>query len=316
MKFEFKLDEPKKVFFENKFVDEFSPILNFRGVYDAEINKERSNFTYPFILEGGGEVKFGENKNKIRVVSNFTRNVDDLDNKFLGKLSDIYFERQINSNHKILIGNSRLPFGIEGAKSTYDLMFLKRAQIGDNFNDARAFGVKYMGGFDRFNYSVGGFSSTRYLQDINNGAEFAGWASYKPFYNKNHIFKELKIGAGTNVGVSDSGYTVFGGGLEWNYDKFLFNIEYAYADGSNSTEYNSDKQEGFYSNEKMQFALRYDIFDYNKKQPDTTVQRYTAGINYYIFSKRLRFGVDYTYSLYPGKNNDGNSIRFLTQLMI
>jgi len=108
--FELKFDEPKKVLFQKSYINEFSPVLNFRGVYDVDIKEERSNFTYPFILEGGGEIKFDESKNKIKIVSNFTRNVDDLDNKFLGKLSDVYFERQINNNHKIVIGNSRLTF--------------------------------------------------------------------------------------------------------------------------------------------------------------------------------------------------------------
>jgi len=320
--FELKFDEPKKVLFQKSYINEFSPVLNFRGVYDVDIKEERSNFTYPFILEGGGEIKFDESKNKIKIVSNFTRNVDDLDNKFLGKLSDVYFERQINNNHKIVIGNSRLPFGIEGSKSTYNLMFSKRAQIGDNFNDARALGVKYTGNYNGFSYCAGGFSSTRYLQDVTDGAEFAGWLSYKPFYEKNHIFKDLKIGAGTNVGAAGSGYSVFGSGLEWEYDKFLFNIEYAYADGSNSLEYNPNKQEGFYStfvydlNEKLQLALRYDIFDYNTKQPDTTVQKYTVGLNYYVFKQRFRFGLDYTYTLNPGLNNDSNSINFLTQIML
>ena len=118
IEFEINPYEAKKVLFKNSVVDEFSPVLNFRGVYEADISDEKDSFKYPFVLEGGGEVKFGESKNKIRVVSNFTRNVDGFHHKFLGKLSDVYFEKNINENHKFLIGNARVPFGFEGSKST------------------------------------------------------------------------------------------------------------------------------------------------------------------------------------------------------
>lgn len=319
----FKLNpyEAKKIIFKNSIINEVSPVLNFRGVYEADISDDRHNFTYPFIIEGGAELKFGESKNKIRAVSNFTRDVDDLDNKFLGKISDIYFERKINENHKILIGNARVPFGFEGSKSTYNLMFSKRAQIGENFNDARALGVKYTGSFDGFEYSIGGYSATRYLQDITDGAEFAGWINYKPFYKNSHIFKDLKIGAGGDIGVLDKGYGVYGAGMEWEYKKFLLNAEYAYADGSNALNYNPDKQEGFYTTaaynltDKLQFAFRYDIFDSNTKKSNDTVQKYTAGLNYYLFGRRLKFGLDYTYTQVPAAN-DINSVHFLTQVML
>lgn len=320
----FKLSpyEAKKIIFHEGIINEISPVLNFRGTYDADISDDRHNFTYPFILEGGAELKFGESKNKIRVVSNFSKNVDGLDNKFLGKFTDLYFERQINENHRVLIGNARVPFGFEGSKSTYNLMFSKRAQIGAKFNDARALGVKYTGNFDGFEYNIGGYSATRHMQDITDGAEFVGWINYKPFYNKNsHIFKDLKIGAGTDIGVLDKGYGVYGAGMEWEYKKFLLNTEYAYANGSNSSKYNQNRQEGFYTTaayrltDDLQLALRYDIFDSNTKRSNDTVQKYTAGVNFYIFNQRLRFGIDYTYTQNPAAN-DTNSVHFLTQVML
>ncbi len=319
----FKLNpyEPKKIIFHNGIINEISPVLNFRGVYEVDISDDKNNFTYPFTLEGGAELKFGESKNKIRAVSNFSKNVDNFDNKFLGKFTDLYFERQINENHRLLIGNARIPFGFEGSKSTYKLMFSKRAQIGAKFNDARAVGIKYTGGGSGFEYSIGRYSSTRHMQDITDGAEFAGWINYKPFYKNSHLFKDLKIGAGADIGVLDKGYGVYGASMEWEYKKFLLNAEYAYADGSNAYKYNPNKQEGFYTTaayhltDNLQAAFRYDIYNPDTTKDDT-VQKYTAGFNYYVFGQRLRFGVDYTYTKNSVINNNTNSVYFLTQVML
>ena len=326
--FEFAPDKPKKILFANAVINEFSPVLNFQGIYDADFSDEESNFAYPFTIEGGGEIKFGEEKDRIRVVSNFTRNVDDLDKKFLGKLSDIYFERQLNENHRILIGNSRIPIGIEGGRGQYGLLLTQRAQIGAELGNARAFGIRFRGNAGAFDYDLGGYSSTRYLQDITDGAEFAGWVNYKPFYdNKEHFLNGLKIGGGVNTGVSGSGYTVAGSGMEYRYKKFLLNTEYAYANGSNSSKYSPDISQGCYTaaayniTDKIQVAGRYDIFDPNTKKTDDTIQKYTIGLNYYIIGQRLRFSLDYTYTKNncstnstTGKNR--NSIHFMTQVMI
>ena len=100
--------------YETKTFDEikFTPSLDFRGVYEVETSKDGSNFTYPFTLEGGGEVQFGESKNKLKITTNFTRNVDEFDKKFFGKFSDVYYERTLNKNHKILLSYKELFFYI------------------------------------------------------------------------------------------------------------------------------------------------------------------------------------------------------------
>lgn len=322
--FELSLDKPKKILFANAVINEFSPVLNFQGVYDAEISNEKSNFTYPFIIEGGGEVKFNKGKDTIRAVSNFTRNVDDLDNKFLGKLSDVYYEREISPRHRFLIGNSRIPIGMEGGKSQYGLMFSKRAQIADRFGNARAIGARFRGDFGHIDYDFGGYSSTRSLQDITDGVEFAGAVNYKPFYDvEGSIFRDFKLGAWVNTGVRKSGYTVSGLFAEWQYDRFLLNAEYAFADGSNALKYNPDKSEGFYATaaynitDKVQTAFRYDILDYNTGKSGDTVQKYTAGLNYYVIGQRLRFSIDYTYTQNgAAEGADNSSIHFMTQVMI
>jgi len=325
VKFEMSLNKPKKVVFKNALINEFSPVLNFRGEYTADIKEDRSNFTYPFSIEGGGELKFDGGKNKIRAVSKFTRDTDDFNNKFLGKLSDVYFERKIKDNHRVLIGNSRIPIGLEGGKSSYSLMFAKRAQIASRFGNARALGARFRGDFGAFDYDFGGYSSTRYLQDITDGAEFAGSVNYKPFYDdETSLFKDFKVGASVNTGVRGSGYTVLNTGMEWKYKKFLLNAEFAYADGSNASKYNSNEQDGFYVTaayditDKIQAAARYDVLDTNVNKPDDTIQKYTLGLNYYVIGQRLRFSVDYTYTQNGGAINSSNSsaVHFMTQVMI
>lgn len=323
--FEFAFDKPKKILFANAVINEFSPVLNFQGTYSADIQEDGSNFTYPFIIEGGGEVKFNDGKSSFRAVSNFTRNVDKLDNKFLGKLSDVYYEREMAPHHKVLIGNSRIPIGIEGGKSQYGLMFAKRAQIADRFGNARALGARFRGDFGHIDYDLGGYSSTRSLQDVTDGAEFSGMINYKPFYDSEaSILKDFKTSLWVNTGVRGSGYTVSGLGAEWRYDKFLLNAEYAYADGSNASKYRRDKSEGFYATaaynitDKVQAAFRYDVLDFNTEKSNDTVQKYTAGLNYYVIGQRLRFSLDYTYTQNGSaiKQGDGSSIHFMTQVMI
>ncbi len=320
--FQFDFYEPKKIIFKNGILNEISPVLNFRGRYEADIEDSKSNYTYPFVIEGGVELKFDESKNKIRVISNFTRDVDNLDNKFLGKLSDVYFERQIDENHKITIGNSRVAAGLEGSKSSYNLTFPKRAQLGSNLGNSRALGVKFKGENEKFDYIIGAYSSTRYMQDITDGAEFSGLICYKPFHNKEHILEDIKLGAGVDTGVNGNWYTVSSAFMEWRYKKFLLNAEYAYADGSNSKQYNPDKQAGFYTtavydlNDKFQLAGRYDVFDYDTKEANDTVKQYSAGLNYFVFKNRLKFNVSYIYTQRPGTDNNSNSVYFATQVML
>ncbi len=323
--FETPIDGPKKVLFGGVSKTEFSPVLNFQGTYSADIKEKGNNFTYPFLIEGGGEVKFNEGKNSFRAVANFSKNVDDFDNKFLGKLSDVYFEHKINDNHKVLIGNSRIPIGYEGGRGQYGLMFSKRAQIASRFGNARALGARFRGDFGYLDYDLGGYSSTRSLQDITDGVEFAGMINFKPFYkDEPSLFKNLKAGAFVNTGSRDHGYTVFGAHTEWTYKKFLLNAEYAYADGSNASKYNPLKQQGFYTTaaynitDKLQAAFRYDNFDTNVKKSNDNVQKYTVGLNYYVIGQRLRFSLDYTYTqnAKAAKNADTNAIHFMTQVMI
>lgn len=310
--------------YETKTFDEikFTPQLNFQGTYNADFNNENSNFTYPFALEAGGGMQFGEAENKIKATISLTRNVDEFDNKFLGRLSDVYYERKLNKNHRILIGNSRIPIGMEGSKSRYNLMFAKRAQIASKFGNAKAAGVRFKGEIHKIDYDIGGYSSTRFLQDIGDGAEFAGWINYKPYKDTEHIFKDLKIGAGINAGYRDDDYTVAGIGGEWKYKNFLINTEYAYANGSNASEYNQNKSQGLYTTaaynftDKFQAAIRYDIFDDDINKSDDTVQKYTAGLNYYVIGQKLKFSLNYTYTQNPKNADDKNSIYFMTQILL
>ncbi len=320
--------------YEAKLTDEitFKPVLDFQGAYNAEISDDKSNFTYPFSIGGGGELHLngdnGKLKNKFRLTSSFTRDVDDLDNKFLGKISDIYFERNLNDNHKILIGNSRIPIGMEGGKSQYNLLFTERSQIASNLGNVRSTGIRLRGDFHKLDYDIGGYSSTRYLQDLSDGMEFAGWLNYKPFNHKEgSLFKNLKIGAGVNTGRNDKNYTVAGLGAEYKYKKLLLNAEYAYADGSNAKSYNQNKQQGFYTTvaynltDKVQILGRYDIFDENTKKSNDTTQKYTVGLNYYVLGQRIRFSLNYSLTQNDTVNNIQNfpfqnSIYFMTQLRL
>lgn len=313
----------KSVKFDNNFIDEISGELRFQGITSFEEKRGNLNTTFPFDINAVAESKFGSKKYRFFTEYAFTRNTDDIGNAFFGKFSNLYIERNFSKNHKMRVGVSRSPIGLEGSMSSFALPFAQRAQISREFGDAISTGISFIGNKGAIEYNMGGYTSTRFTQGFKDGAEFIGRIGVKPFYKQEgSYFKNLKLYAGADVGHRGENYGVYSAALTYEYKKFLMNFEYAYADGSNGDYFDPRKRQGFFATAgynitpKLQLLARYDYFDRNLDESKNINHEYSVGINYFVFKQRLKFALNYVFSNDEKTNTNKNAIYFLTQFFI
>lgn len=313
----------KSVRFDNSFIDEISGELRFQGITSFEEKRGNLNTTFPFDINAVAESKFGSKKYRFFTEYAFTRNTDDIGNAFFGKFSNLYIERNFSKNHKMRVGVSRSPIGLEGSMSSFALPFAQRAQISREFGDAISTGISFIGNKGALEYNMGGYTSTRFTQGFKDGAEFIGRIGVKPFYKQEgSYFKNLKLYAGADVGHRGENYGVYSAALTYEYKKFLMNFEYAYADGSNGDYFDPRKRQGFFATAgynitpKLQLLARYDYFDRNLDESKNINHEYIVGINYFVFKQRLKFALNYVFSNDEKTNTNKNAIYFLTQFFI
>ena len=313
----------KSVKFDNSFIDEISGELRFQGITSFEEKRGNLNTTFPFDINAVAESKFGSKKYRFFTEYAFTRNTDDIGNAFFGKFSNLYIERNFSKNHKMRVGVSRSPIGLEGSMSSFALPFAQRAQISREFGDAISTGISFIGNKGAIEYNMGGYTSTRFTQGFKDGAEFIGRIGVKPFYKQEgSYFKNLKLYAGADVGHRGENYGVYSAALTYEYKKFLMNFEYAYADGSNGDYFDPRKRQGFFATAgynitpKLQLLARYDYFDRNLDESKNINHEYSVGINYFVFKQRLKFALNYVFSNDEKTNTNKNAIYFLTQFFI
>ena len=313
----------KSVKFDNSFIDEISGELRFQGITSFEEKRGNLNTTFPFDINAVAESKFGSKKYRFFTEYAFTRNTDDIGNAFFGKFSNLYIERNFSKNHKMRVGVSRSPIGLEGSMSSFALPFAQRAQISREFGDAISTGISFIGNKGALEYNMGGYTSTRFTQGFKDGAEFIGRIGVKPFYKQEgSYFKNLKLYAGADVCHRGENYGVYSAALTYEYKKFLMNFEYAYADGSNGDYFDPRKRQGFFATAgynitpKLQLLARYDYFDRNLDESKNINHEYSVGINYFVFKQRLKFALNYVFSNDEKTNTNKNAIYFLTQFFI
>ncbi len=315
--------QKKMLRFDNKYINEISGELRFQGIASFEEKGGNLNTTYPFDINAVVESKFLDNKYRFFTEYAFTRDVSDLDNAFFGKFSNLYIERNFNKNHKMRLGVSRSPIGLEGSMSSFALPLANRAQISREFGDAISTGISFIGNKGAFEYNLGGYTSTRFTQGFKDGAEFIGRVGVRPFYKQEgSYFRNLKFYAGADVGHRGENYGVYSAAMTYEYKKFLMNFEYAYANGSNGDYFDPRKRQGFFTTvgwnftPKLQLLARYDYFDTNLEQSNDVNHEYSVGINYFVFRQRLKFALNYVFSNNEKTNTNKNGIYFLTQFFI
>ena len=319
-----KIVAPKIIKFENNFFNELQYGVSYKGFMNFDASNSSLSSRYTFLFEPFVSTKFGENKNEICVAFIPTTNTDNMDRKFWGIFSDFYYKRDISKNHSIKIGNSRTPTGYEGGLSAYAIPFVNRTQIATKYGNAWAPGIRFTGDFGFLEYDMGGFSSTRNLQKLTEGAEFTGWFNFKPFYKKEKSpIKDWKFGIGTNTGHREKTYSVGFFGSQWKNDKWYVSLEYAIANGSNGSvgEMFNKSQGGNFTlgynlTEKLQVLGRYDVFDPDRNKRKDLINQYGVALNYFVIQNRLMFTLDYIYEQNGPNTPNRNLVHFLTQIKI
>ncbi len=268
------------------------------------------------------ETIFRDGKTKLSASYNFVRNLD-YDNDFFEKISNLYIDYAVNKNQTIRIGNARVPVGIEGGLSSSAIKFVTRAQISRNFGDARSLGIRNIGKYKYLDYDIGFYDSSRFMQRLFNGQEFAVNASFKPLAKFDDKFGILKIGASIDTGNADNSYSVFGAFAQYFYKNFYCDFEFAHADGIGSKYIKKGNANGFFTtiayliNEHFELLGRYDF--YHDVNDDEITQEFTAGINYYT-NPNCKLVLNYVYALSDSSSVPSHRIyigtRFTTSALL
>ncbi len=308
--------------FEIGIIEQVQLELGYQGLitFNTFSNSSSTNDDYTYLV---GDVtlkaKF-RNKGEFLFRSNAARYSPKY-RKFYNKFSDIFYLTPEFLNHKLLIGQARTPVGLEGGNAQYTLLLADRSMIARTFGNARPLGVRLLSELGIIDYDLGVFDSGRLMEDVGKGAEFIGWLNIKPLNHIKEKYGDLKVGGGVQAGDRENSYTVLLSGLEYKYDDFLFNTEYAIADGYNGNSISTDKAQGMYSTlayhvtPKLQLVARYDYFDPDRGKSRNSKQEYTIGFNYYFVKQKFK-GI---FNFVRGINSAGadyNKFILMTQILL
>lgn len=217
--------------------------------------------------------------------------------------ADMYVATNKIPHHRVWLGNTRPPVGMEGGYSPFLLPFIARSQISRNFGTVRKLGARVNGDYSFVDYDLGVYSSDTYFEQFFPGTEFVGWLNFKPLAKFNDKYGKLILGGGLQTGQRSCDYTVTGAYLGYEYKKLWVNFEWSDANGYNGPiGYSVDKHaSGFYSTlaykltPKVQALLRYDQFDPNKDVSKNNRREYVAGINYFVKGQALKLMMNYVF---------------------
>lgn len=290
------------------------------GLYFAEDGSTKNHYEFNTINVGyDGFLK--NNNGDFRIMFNYapysSRNV--VQNLF----ADMYVATNKIPHHRLLVGHSRPPVGMEGGYGPFVLPFIARSQISRNFGTVRKLGARVSGDYSLVDYDFGVYSSDTYFNEFFPGAEFIGWVNLKPLGKTDGKYGKLKVGGGLQGGHRDTNYCVTGAYVGWEYKKLLLNFEWANANGYNGPSgVQTDKHaSGFYTTlayrvtPKLQALLRYDEFDPNHNISGNNKREYTAGINYFIKGQGLKLIFNYVFCQNDAAK-DSHRILMGTQILL
>lgn len=237
--------------------------------------------------------------------------------------ADMYVATNKIPHHRVLVGNSRPPVGMEGSYGPFVLPFIARSQISRNFGTVRKLGARVSGDYSLVDYDFGVYSSDSYFQEFFPGAEFIGWVNLKPLGKTDGRFGQLKIGGGLQGGHRDNNYCVTGAYVGWEYKRLLLNFEWANANGYNGPSgFSTNKQaSGFYTTiayritSKLQALFRYDQFDPNRDVANNNRREYTVGLNYFLKGQGLKLILNYIFCQNDAAK-DSHRILLGTQILL
>ena len=311
-----------KRYSEDSIMDKTQLWVGYNGDIGMYFNDDTITNQYEFNTINVGYDGFLKDKNAdFRVMFNISplssRNV--VQNLF----ADMYVATNKIPHHRVLVGNSRPPVGMEGSYGPFVLPFIARSQISRTFGTVRKLGARVSGDYSLIDYDLGVYSSDSYFQEFFPGAEFIGWVNLKPLGKTDGRYGKLKIGGGLQGGHRDDNYCVTGAYVGWEYKRLLLNFEWANANGYNGTSGHSTstKASGFYTTvayritPKLQALFRYDQFDPNRDVSSNNRKEYTVGLNYFIKGQGLKLILNYVFCQNDAAK-DSHRILLGTQILL
>lgn len=298
---------------------ESGPVKNFKiGAYvrmDNEMSVKNGDFSDLVnfnSVELTTETLLRDDKTKLNVSYNFVRNLD-YDNHFFQKFSNLYVDHNFTKNQAIRVGNARVPVGIEGGMSSSKILLIKRGQMYRNFADARSFGVRNIGKYKYAEYDIGWYDSSRFMNKMFQGSEFAGNVAVKPLAKFDGKYGDLKLGTSIDVGDAQHAnhYSVYTAYAQYKKDKFYWDFEYAHANGSGGKYIDDTDGQGFFTTvaykvtPQIELLGRYDYYkDFSKSNPS---QEFTAGVNFYN-NPHCKLVLNYVYKMAEKSSSDSHKI--------
>ena len=237
--------------------------------------------------------------------------------------ADMYIATNKIPHHRVLVGHSRPPVGLEGAYGPFVLPFLARSQISRNFGTVRKLGARVSGNYSLMDYDFGVYSSDTYFQEFFPGAEFIGRVDIKPLGKTDGKYGKLLFGGSMDAGHRDNNFCVVGAHVQYEYKRFMANFEWAQANGYNGpVGYSVDKHaSGFYTTvgymltKKLQVLARYDQFDPDRNIDHNNKREYSLGLNYFIKGQGLRLILNYVFCDNDG-GKDSHRVMLGTQILL
>lgn len=112
----------------------------------------------------GYDIFFKDNSADARIMFNY--NPFSSRNFVQNLFADMYVATNKIPHHRLLVGHSRPPVGLEGAYGPFVLPFIARSQISRNFGTVRKLGARASGSYSLVDYDFGVYSSDTYFQEF------------------------------------------------------------------------------------------------------------------------------------------------------
>ncbi|MBQ2984761.1 MAG: hypothetical protein IJD57_08215 [Candidatus Gastranaerophilales bacterium] len=301
-------------------LDSTSLQFRMKGNFDQSFSGDGSKYNVNQVIVGA-EGYFKGKKELYNVLFDFIPHGNE--NYLQQMVLDAWVGTKRIPNHLLMFGSSRLNVGMEGGNSTFLLPFATRSQSARTIGNARKTGVRLQGDYKYIDYDLGGYSSDQKYHEFMPGVEGDLWVNLKPLANVKDKYGDLKLGGGIQAGERNStDYFTASTAIRYDYKKMWFMAEYQNADGSNGGDGLVNKKRDGYNltlayrpTKKLEFLLRYDDFDYDKKIKDTNQKEYTAGMNYYILGQGLRLIFNYVFCQ-SDIVKDSHKLIFGTQIIL
>ena len=262
-----------------------------------------------------------DRKTEVMFDMNLLRDIESYSKSFAEKVTRAYISHKITPNQTIFLGqSSRTANTFDGSRGTMAQDFITKGQLGRTFGDVVSTGIRNLGNYKYFDYDIGLYDSTRFMQEFGHGTDLTGYFMFKPLANREDDFKNLRIGTGHSVGKYKTSYHTYSVFMGLDYQKFHFKSEYANADGYNGIKNSNNEADGFYTTlayditPKLAILGRYDYFVGNKMNTHSYCQEYTVGATYKLF-KNMKFMLNLINRNYSNKP-DSNMILFATRFII